>query len=179
MDQSVRLFFLGPLIVAAALILASVASRNRLDTEAPGTSYLPFAESRPFTFTPKHSGLNIILLRMKNPDLADTSDFVFTIGDSTGQTLRRLNFSGRNIGDPSDVRLQFDPILNSSGQPLTLAVSSPSKSVKLENGFRAYYRTSGLSVNLAPFTRDPVFMVLWALLVFGLTRTLWGPKSSR
>lgn len=178
MDQSARLLFLGPLIVGAALILASVASRNRLDTEVPGTSYLPLSEIKPFTFTPKYSGLNIILLRMKNPNLADTSEFVLTI-NRAGQTLRQLNFSGRNIGDPSDIRLQFAPIPDSAGQLLTLTITSPSTSVKIENGFRAYYRTSGLSLNLAPLTRDPVFMAVWVLLVFGLIRSLGGPKFSR
>ncbi len=174
-----RLFLLGPIIVLVALVLASVASRNRLDVEVPGNSYLPLAEIRPFTFTPQHSGLNIILLRMKNPDLADVSDFVFTVSDASGQVLRQLNFSGRNIGDPSDVRLQFTPIPGSANQLLTLAIASPSKSVKIENGFRAYYRTSGPSLNLAPLTRDPVFMAVWALLVFGLTRIPVGPKFSR
>lgn len=174
-----RLFLLGPIIVLAALTLASLASRNRLETEVPGSSYLPISESHPATFTPRHQGLNIILLRMKNPDLADTSNFVFTFSNSAGQVLRQLNFSGRNIGDPSDVRLQFDPIPNSAGQSLTLTVASPSKSVKLENGFRAYYRTTGLSLNLAPLARDPIFMVLWAMLLFGLTRIPSGPRSSR
>ncbi|MEK7090942.1 MAG: hypothetical protein AAB887_00360 [Patescibacteria group bacterium] len=173
-----RVFFLGPVIVLAALVLASLASRNRLDTEVSGSSYLPLVETRPITFTPIHSGLNIILLRMKNPNLADTSDFVFTLKDQANQTVRELNFSGRNIGDPSDVRLQFTPILDSANQPLTLTIISPSTSVKIENGFRAYYRTSGLSLNLAPLTRDPVFMVVWALLVFGLTRIPADPKSS-
>ena len=172
-----RQLFFGPVLVLSALVLASLASRNRLDTETPGSSYLPLAETRPFTFTPKHSGINIVLLRMKNPDFADTSDFVFTVSNSTGQVLRQLDFSGRNIGDPSDVRLQFAPIPDSAGQTLTLTVASASTSVKVENGFRAYYRTSGLSLNLAPFTRDPVFMVAWAILVFGLIRILAGPKS--
>lgn len=174
-----RPFLFGPIIVLAALSLASLASRNRLETEVPGSSYLPISEIRPATFTPRHQGLNIILLRMKNPDLADTSDFIFTLSNSAGQVLRQLNFSGRNIGDPSDVRLQFDPIPDSAGQTLTLAVSSPSKSVKLENGFRAYYRITGFSLNLAPLARDPVFIILWAMFVFGLTRIPSGPKFSR
>jgi len=116
---------------------------------------------------------------MKNPDLSDTSGFVFTISTATGQVLRQVNFSGRNIGDPSDIRLQFAPISDSVNQPLTLTTTSSSPSVKIENGFRAYYRTSGLSLNLAPLTRDPLFMVVWGLLVYGLIRILADPRFSR
>lgn len=143
------------ILIAVALIclgffISLFGVRNRLDAQVFGGKFLEIRDSVETTFIPKHDFLNIIILAFKNPSLDNKGNFKFRIFDENGTVLREVDFSGRNIGDPSNVRVQFEPLPRSAGKNLTLHVErttadQPLVSIatgdKDEVAFASYYRT--------------------------------------
>ena len=159
--------------------------RNRLDATVSSTHFLPLNAVAPSLITAAHNNLNIFMVTAKNPNSVDTSAFVFSLMDANKNTLRQIPFSGRNIGDPSDIRLQFEPLPDSAHLPLTVAITSDSADPgwvqfavndQDQFSFRSYYRSSNLFSALPTsfVLVDPYFFIVWAGLLVSLL-LLSGP----
>jgi hypothetical protein len=87
------------------------------------------------TITPRHDGLNVITVYLKNVSLRNQDPFYFTLADASG-VIRKIDINGYNIGDGDNVRFQFLPIFDSKNLTLifTLTSSSP-QSAAIGAGF--------------------------------------------
>lgn len=88
---------------------------------------LPIHRSQPVdqTVTPGHDGLSTVLIFFRNPNLVNTDPLVFSLTDFSGQLLRQISLSGRNIGDRQTVRLQFPPLPDSKGLIYHIQLTAP------------------------------------------------------
>ena len=77
------------------------------------------------TVVPRKNGLNTVLIFFRNPNLANTDRLIFSLSQKTGEEIRRIDLSGRNIGDGVTVRFQFPPVVDSSGRTYILALQAP------------------------------------------------------
>jgi len=73
-------------------------------------------------FTSKNSGLSTIMIYLRNKALQNTQPFTFSLNDSSGKTIRKIEINGKNIGDGSTVRFQFDPIIDSQNKKYQISV---------------------------------------------------------
>lgn len=106
-----------------------------------------------------NNGFNVLNVYMKNASLQNTAPLLFTLADSRGVTIRQINLSGYNIGDGVNVRLQFEPVLDSAGQSYLATFTAPQTNQgqpKIEVGFsnsgtmsyQAYYQPQNSQVLL-------------------------------
>lgn len=179
--------FLG---IVLPLLLSLFAVKNRQDVSQPlqdSFVALPEVGSLEQIFTAKNDFINIIMLNFKNPNFADKGDFLFSLKSFDSQPLAEIPFSGYNIGDPSTIRFQFEPILSSKNKKFIFSIKSVSpggSTISLisskKNGFNyaVYYRTVNKkleAINLIGrffkgLLSDPLFLVFWLLLLF---LTVW------
>lgn len=179
--------FLG---IVLPLLLSLFAIKNRQDASQPlQDSFVALSEKGIIeqTFTAKNDFINMIMLNFKNPNFADKGDFLFSLKSSDGQLLVEMPFSGYNIGDPSTVRFQFEPISSSKNKKFTFSIKSVSSGgttismvSSKKNGFNyaVYYRTvnkKSEAIDLIGrffkgLLSDPLFLVFWLLLLF---LTVW------
>lgn len=90
------------------------------------------------TFVANKDNLNIIILDLKNPALGNQQSIYFRLIEiETGRTLREIEISGLNVGDPSSVRFQFEPIRDSAGKNYCFYLNSPLSTVK--DAIEVYY----------------------------------------
>jgi hypothetical protein len=75
---------------------------------------------------PLHNGFNVVQVYLRNIALRNREPVTFSLGDTTGKELRRIDLNGYNIGDGDNVRLQFTPLTDSKGKTYRLVFSSPS-----------------------------------------------------
>lgn len=68
--------------------------------------------------------LNSISLQLKNPEIKDNSLIYIEIIDESGETQKDFSIYGSNIGDPSWIKLDFNPINKAN---LVLRVSGESQ----------------------------------------------------
>jgi len=69
------------------------------------------------TIIPGHNNFNILVVNLKNPALKNKKPLIFHLREEeTESDLRTIKLNGLNIGDPSSIRLQFDPITDSLGK---------------------------------------------------------------
>ncbi len=109
-------------VILLTFAVSMLAARNRLDTQFSGSRFTSFDGAMERAFTPKNNNLNIIIISLKNPGLENTDDFKISLIEENGQTLRTMDFSGRNFGDPGDIRFQFEPIVNSANKKLIVRI---------------------------------------------------------
>jgi hypothetical protein len=175
----VTLFFASAAIVNLFLV------KNRLDFIHYGTHFKQIDSEFEYTIQPDFDNLNIIILTFKNPGIVNDKNFVFNVKDGSG-ILRSINFSGKNVGDPGDVRFQFEPISDSRGKDLSVNIVSNDYSFPIsinvdENeipAYRSYYRTSSYGDSLRRFVSfwtkavslDFVFFAVWGLILISI---LW------
>lgn len=77
------------------------------------------------TIRPLHDGFNVVHIYLRNVSLRNQDRFVFTVSDSGGTVIRKIDLTGYNIGDGDNVRFQFAPIPDSAGKEYTINLSSP------------------------------------------------------
>lgn len=165
------------------LILLLFGIRNRLDMQRPASKAVPLHVSKETSFTPVHNFLNIIVFSMKNPDFENIEEFRASLIDKKGGgILRTLEFSGRNLKDPGDVRFQFDPISDSAGKEMVLRIEDKQDDgppvgvyVGVDEGiaFHSYYRVPGKKAALSTFVerwRENVlsnlgFFIVWLVVL--------------
>jgi len=180
--------FLGILIPLAVSFLGV---RNRLDTSQPVQDGFVTLDSKKIlkqTFTANHDYINIIILNLKNPGLANQGEFLFSLDSEEGDVLAERPFSGYNIGDPSVVRFQFDPIASSKNKKFNILIkelvpATPSIGVasSRERGlnYLVYYRTIDKKTAMIDllnnlkriFLSDLIFFVFWLFLIFSILLT--------
>ena len=176
--SAIYLFIVSSLFVTVFLV------RNRLDTQYFGERFVQVDKPFKFSFTPNHDNINILIIPLKNPGLINKSEFSLRIY-SNGNIIREIDFSGYNVGDPSDVKFQFEPITGFRNEVLDIEISSSDYQNPIlintdKNGpaFRAYYRSInkkeviGEWVNAwrKRFIYNLPFFITWFLL---LTITSW------
>lgn len=183
------LLFLGLLFVSA------FAARNRVDiAQTEGDFWMPLEEPVSQTFVPGRDFLNIVIVSFKNPAIANETEYFFRL-KKDGSVLREVAFSGKNVGDPAQVRFQFAPLENVAGkevvmeifpteppgeQPLLVRVArdNPYPGGKLNGterdlNFFTYTRSanktqalrSSLTVFLGRLTSDKIFFGFWVTIL--------------
>ena len=172
------------LFIITSLFVTVFLVRNRLDAQYFGERFVKVDKPFKFRFTPIHDNINILIIPLKNPGLINKSEFSLRIY-SDGDNIREISFSGYNVGDPSDVKFQFEPITNSKDKNLDVEIiSNDYQNPILINtdingpSFRAYYRSInkkeviGEWVNAwgKRFINNIPFFVSWLFL---LTITGW------
>jgi hypothetical protein len=132
---------------------------------------------------PQNNGLHVITVYLRNVALRNQDPFLFELSDSSG-VIRSIRLTGYNIGDGDNVRFQFNPIMNSKDNPLTLTLTSnSSQKIAIGVGYSDaarsiayqsfYYPTNRLSilkstaVNFLHSLFQLRFMIIFVIL--GLT----------
>mgnify|MGYP001590014999 CR=1 FL=1 len=180
-----KLLFLIPLsILLSSLLVVSFLIKNKLEYSVSGNKSFPLERPMETTFHPTHSGLNIIVLRLQNPQLMDYNTYTVSLLGEAGNTIKKLEFNAQNVGDPSNIRLQFDPVSNSTDiRTLRIdPVSGGKLHVYIDDSdqisFTAYYRASTFQISWPQFS-DLAFFAVWLTLLVGLFVTyLKWQKSS-
>lgn len=164
---------LGIGVLVLSLLVTSAIVRNHLDQESGGEVYVPITKEMIFNFTPKHDNVNIIILRLKNVAILNSDAYSMQIM-SGSEVLVSQDFSGINVGDPSDLRFQFAPIPNTANKPLTLVVkpksesSIPLKILVSEQGnvsFQVFYRQRSFPAEWFSKIKDLRFLTLWGVTI--------------
>ena len=109
------------LLFLLVLMVNIFGVRNRGDVGSRGTKFEALGGGVSGVLTPAHDGLNIVVIQLKNPNLESTKDYLFEI-NIDNETIRNISFNGTNVGDPSDLRLQFEPIADSSKKSFEIKV---------------------------------------------------------
>jgi hypothetical protein len=81
------------------------------------------------TVIPRNNGLSMIRIFMRNVALRNNDPVNFSLSDNNGKIIRQITFNGFNVGDGETIRLQFDPIADSSGNTYRFTFTSPTKEV--------------------------------------------------
>lgn len=169
-------------LIVGSVITITFSVRNRLDLETYPVKYENLYDSMEYLFTPDHNNLNIVVLHLKNPGLENNDTYKFSIM-SEGSTIISQYFTGFNVGDPADLRFQFDSITDSADKNLILRLDSQTKDDTPilvgvdDNGrlaFSSYYRTTNkfngfveIIKNLTfHIGKDPVFFGLLTAALF-------------
>ncbi len=179
------IYTLPVLFVLGVLSTVSVFIKNKVDYEIQAHKSFPLERPMETAYTPSHNGLNIIVLRLQNPQLLDSSTYTLSFLDSSKKVIKQIEFNAKNVGDPSDLRLQFEPIPNSK-DIRSVRLTPPTPKDKLHVyiddadriSFTSYYRSPFFSIAL-PKISDFMFFIVWALLLSGLFYfgTIWQKRS--
>ncbi len=168
-----------------SLFLSTVIVKNRLDSTNFGNHFVQLDSAYKFELEPQNDKLNILILTFKNPGLGNTNDFDLTLSQDEN-VIREVPFSGRNIGDPSDLRFQFDPVINSNGAKYIVTLTSDNYSYPVSiyvdssgnPSYRTYYRSSSFAGSLSRMStfwmsaliNNLSFFIVWLILLGGI---LW------
>jgi len=130
----------------AILLFSVFGIRKRIDiAQTSGDVLYQIYEDRKIgqTFLANKDNLNIIILDLKNAALKNQQPIYFHLEETkTARSLREIEISGLNVGDPSSVRLQFDPILDSAGKEYYFYLDSPTSTG--EDAIEVYYSSQDL-----------------------------------
>jgi hypothetical protein len=168
------------LLIATHFFASVFLVNNRLDSQKVGIGFLEVRENIQFELIPNNNNFNIIVFAFKNPGLANKSDYTFSLSKGD-DLLRQINFSGDNVGDPADVKLQFDPIPNSLGNSYTIKIIPKDFErpilINCDSGgtpsYRTYYRTLNKNIVLSEAVREwktnfaegKLFFIVWVGLL--------------
>ena len=168
----VALFLVGVLISVFLV-------RNRLDNQFNGSKYELLLRSYEADVAVKNSNFNILIITLKNPNLENQENISFQLFEGN-KIIRELQFSGSNVGDPSDVRLQFAPIPDSGEKSylIKLETTESKKPISIytaDNGrlaYKSYFRSTNKPLALKNFTTsfiarlflDMTFLALWIVI---------------
>jgi hypothetical protein len=179
----------NPILISAVVIvilfligvfISTFLVRNRLDNQFNGSKYELLFGSIEGDIVVANDNFNILMLTLKNPNIENQENISFQLLKD-GQVVRELHFFGSNVGDPSDVRLQFAPIPDSAGNDykVKLSISESNKPLSVFVGddgsiaYRAYYRSTDKPLALknlitsfvSRLFSDMVFVGIWASLI--------------
>ncbi len=175
---------ISAIIVATLFLIGAFIStflvRNRLDNQFSGSKYELLLDSIESDISVVNDNFNILMLTFKNPNIENQENISFQLLKD-GQVVRELHFFGNNVGDPSDVRLQFAPIPDSAGNDykVKLSISESNKPLSVFVGddgsiaYRAYYRSTNKLLVIQYFVTsfvsrlfsDMVFVGIWVSLI--------------
>ena len=82
------------------------------------------------TFVANKNNLEMIIVNLRNGRLRNQQPIYFYLQEANRpQNLRKLEINGFNIGDPSLVKFQFEPIPDSAGKTYYFYLESPDSNV--------------------------------------------------
>jgi hypothetical protein len=73
----------------------------------------------------KTNNLTAIGLSIRNPNLKNRKDVIFSLYDSGGTLARTVTINGMNLEDGSFIKFVFPPIAESVGKEFSFTISSP------------------------------------------------------
>lgn len=168
------------LFLAAIFLFLVLSVRNRLDSYREQDHFIEIKNYVEGEFIPQNNNTNIIVLTFKNPGLNSHEMFKFLLKDGM-ETVRSIEFSGDNLGDPADLRFQFEPIMQSKGRQFTIRVErekeGPKVAVAVDKknnlSFTTFYRVENRMFSIRSLaerwinfpTGDLVFFVIWVGLL--------------
>lgn len=165
--------------------MVSLFIKNKIDYSIDGSLAYPLEKPMQTSYAPTHAGLNIIVLRLKNPALADENKYTLKLLSGSDTVIKSIDFDARNVGDPADLKLQFDPLVNSQ-EIRSIRLEPVGTSGKLHVyidekdriSFTSYYRRSGFSLSW-PVLKDIPFFVAWAIVLTTIFyfSTKWQKQS--
>ena len=179
---------------AINFIISLFLVRNRFDSQQRGTNFRQVKEELKTTVVPRHDFINILMITLKNPGLVNKGEYELEILDENENVIRKMNFSGFNVGDPSDLKFQFSPIEDSNGRKLMVVLrgkvpsGDPIFIDSNENGeiaYRLYYRSTNKMATLTgltsewkeKFLNNLIFFISWFIF---LTILVWlGIKNEK
>lgn len=104
------------------------------------------------TFIARKNNLSRITIDLKNAILKNEKPIYFHLRETeSAQDLKKIEISGFNIGDPSSVKFQFEPISNSAGKSYYFYLDSPdsnnSDGIEIYHSLQDLYSDGGMMVN--------------------------------
>jgi len=155
--------------------------KNRLDTKTNGAYFELVGEGKSAEIKPAHNLLNIVVVSMKNPGLVNHENYIFQLYDTNNNLGRSIEFKGDNIGDPSDLRFQFEPISGTKDKTFNIKIFPLNKDTKsdvkvsvTDDGnisYTTYYKTENkrdvakdiVVSYLEKTSGDWVFFAIWGV----------------
>lgn len=166
--------------------------RNRVNTKVDGYKFEILDDTKEAWVQSNNNYLNIIMLRMKNPGIENMGDFKFELLDEESNLVREIKFNGMNIGDPGDMRFQFEPIVDSFGKEYKIEITPDGAQplVSIEVGkdgnmsYTSYFKTvnktqatqSFLKLIQSKIVSNILFFSAWSAMLLGLI--IFGLKSN-
>jgi hypothetical protein len=170
-------FLTSAAVIFGCLALITFTVKNRLDFETYQVKFEKLNGVFEQSYRPRHNNLNIIVLHLKNPGLVNRDTYKFSILNSGGSIIVSQAFTGFNVGDPTDLRLQFDPITDSGNKNLILKLDSLSSNydpilvgVDENNNiaFSSYYREGSKGKEFVNVITNLIIRIGKDQLFFGL-----------
>jgi len=141
-----KVIFVLVTAILVVLLFSVFGVRKRIDiAQTSGDILYQIYEDRKIgqTFIANKDNLNIIILDLKNAALKNQQPIYFHLEEAkTARSLKEIEISGLNVGDPSSVRFQFDPILDSAGKKYHFYLDSPTSTK--EDAIEVYYSSQNL-----------------------------------
>lgn len=179
------------LLTAVVFAIQIIGVRNRIDTSVAADKFEILDSPVSGILKSNNNYLNIVMLRMKNPGIENNGVFNFELLDNQGNQVRQIGFGGMNIGDPGDLRFQFEPIPDSADKGYQIVIipdeTRPTVLIEVtkdgEISYTSYFRTVNKSLAAKSFAiliKDKFsancgffslwFLVLCAIVVYDLKR---------
>lgn len=134
------------LVILLVLLVSAFGVRKRVDiAQTRGDTLYRLHGNKKVgqTFIANNDNLNIIFLDLKNSALKNQKPIYFRLEETkTAQNLREIEINGRNVGDPSSVRFQFEPVLDSAGKSYYFYLESPDSTE--EDAIEIYYSSQDI-----------------------------------
>lgn len=132
--------------ISAVLLLTAFGVRKRVDVlQTRGNNLYQLYGDKTVgqTFLANEDNLNIIILDLKNAALKNQEPIYFHLEDAeASRSLREIEISGLNVGDPSSVRFQFEPVPDSAGKTYFFYLESPTSTEK--DAIEIYYSSQDM-----------------------------------
>lgn len=155
----INLFFLFLVYIFILIILPSIIINRRSGANnLVGNRLIPLTAVGPvsFQFSSDRTGLDKLILTLKNPGLVNNSPIHFTINSPS--SVREVSFSGFNIGDPSNLDISFTPFTDPAGTNFQVTITTDNQDDRQlyvytnDSGlpvFQTFYRQGSLGSRLA------------------------------
>lgn len=167
--------------ITVSFFMSTFLVKNRISKINYGESYIQLLRPLKFTLNADSKNINIVKLTMKNQGMANSSTFHFDVY-SQSNLVRSLSFSGNNVGDPSDLKLQFDPVVTDGIFTFVISSDDYTNPVLInvddmgDPSYWIYYRTSDkksavsslLSYWKLNFLSNSGFFSLWTCLLLAI-----------
>lgn len=161
--------FLGILFVGVCIFSTTVLVKNHIEQDIGVDDFIQITENMNFNFLVEHDNLNIVVLRMKNQGIANKSKYEIEIRDGDKSLVTQI-ISGSNVGDPSDLRIQFSPVADTKNKLLTIFLRPLEKSndpLKIginkqgHISLQTFYREHSIQPEFFAHFKDLWFLVVW------------------
>lgn len=119
-------FFAALIFIALLYLAKNVPNVSRVEGERRVEMFGNVDLTSGFTSTRDNVG--VVFVKLNNFVKRNRGEFIFSIKDKNGGTLRKVQISGENIGADEWVKFQFPPLTGIKGSELTLVLHSDARS---------------------------------------------------